>query len=73
MCIVLLCSSYQAYKQENVLLLGGKQIPNDQFTPVTDQDILSLLSSHVQDNIIQVCLKVCCEPVNHTTMVLTEQ
>ncbi|XP_065903276.1 uncharacterized protein [Dysidea avara] len=48
---------YQGYEQEKVILLGGKQIPNDQFIPVTDQNVLGLLPSHVQDNIIQADLK----------------
>jgi len=51
-------NSYQGYKQEKVTLLGGKQIPNDQFTPVTDQNVLGLLSPHVQNNIIQVCSNI---------------
>ena len=46
--------SYQAYNGESVALLAGVELPNDQFTAVTDPYVLSLLQPQVKDEIVQV-------------------
>ena len=46
--------SYQAYNGDNVLLHAGVELPNDQFTAVTDPYVLSLLQPQVKNKIVQV-------------------
>ena len=45
--------------KKNVVLLGGIELPTDQFTMVTDPYVLSLLQPQVKNDIVQVCVAKC--------------
>lgn len=48
---------YSAYKRESVHLIGGKEIPPELFSPVTDTDVVQRLSKNARDSVLQAPLQ----------------